>query len=245
MGYCAFEPDNLVANAPVPSLITPTDGNILCQPFAGVTTDLTGNHTFPAGIFANAGYNGGTILDVENGGSLTSSGGIVHRIATASPVSFGGMFRFVEPPQAASPYLICSAQIGGTGNHNYSMVFVAGALNLQSGGGSVRNFGWRPQSDVSVSTPLSTGWVHVIMEVEAGRTTGRLYLNGKQFGPDQTGLTVGAPGGSDALFVGGIGGVAAGELGAFLKNVFIRDSIVGASTARRLAEESFGHVLPL
>lgn len=250
MGYSSTQPrqvppqNGAIGSIPTPSDITAADANILALPLSGTSVDVTANHVFNAGTFASAGYNGESILDTAVGASLTASSGTAHRIPSANPVSFGGMFRFVNPPQAATPYIISSAVSGGVGNHNYSMVFVTGSLNLQTGAGTLRDFGWTPQSDPASTTPGSTGWVHIIMELDANRTSGRLYLNGKQFGADQVGLTVGAPGGSDGLFVAGIGGAAPGELLSYCKNAFIRDSLLGATEARRLAEESFGHGLP-
>lgn len=241
-----------IGSVPISTDITAADANILACPFSTDNTDVTGNHTFDvAGTFtASTGYNGettfntsaaNTSIDTEGG----SGSGTAHRIATASPVTFGGMFKLVGSPQAANPYLMASAVSGGAGNHNYSLVLIGGSLNLQTGAGTLRDFNWIPHSaPAAADMANSSGWYHIVMQLEAGRTTGRLFIDGKQFGADEVALTAGAPGGTDNLYINGINGVAAGELNAFNRNLFITDTLLTAATIRSLAERSYGHGLP-
>lgn len=261
-----FEPGNFyrgpktggvgaIGTVPTSTDITAADGNILACPFSTDNTDVTTNHTFDvAGTFSANGYNGETVfnssaantsIDTEGG----SGSGTAHKIATASPVTFGGMFKLVGSPQATNPYFLSSAETGGTGNHNYSIVLISGSLNLQSGAaGTLRDFNWNPHAaPAAADMANSSGWYHIVMQLEAGRSTGRLFIDGKQFGADQVALNPGAPDagvGSDFFYVHGINGVPAGELNAFARNVFITDTLMTAATIRRLAEESYGHGLP-
>jgi hypothetical protein len=240
-----------IGSTPVSSDITAADADILACPFSTDNTDVTTNHTFgAAGTFtANTGYNGETTFNTSAANTsidTIAGSGTAHQLASASPVTFGGFFKLVGSPQAANPYLISSCLSGGAGNHNYSMVLIGGSLNLQSGGaGTLRDFNWNPAgAPAAADMANSSGWYHVVMQLDAGRATGRLFIDGKQFGADEAALTVGAPVGTDDLFINGINGVAAGELNAFNRNLFISSSLKTAAEIRALAEQCYGHGLP-
>jgi len=239
-----------IGSVPVSTDITAADANILACPFSTDNTDVTGNHTFgAAGTFtASTGYNGETTFNTSAANTsidTIAGSGTAHDIAIASPVTFGGFFKLVGSPQAVNPYLISSAVSGGAGTHNYSLVLISGSLNLQAGTptGTLTDFAWSPhEAPAAAVMANSSGWYHIVCQLEAGRTTARLFVDGKQFGADKTSIPAGALGGN--LFINGINGVAAGELNAFNRNLFISDTLIDAATIRSLAERSYGHGLP-
>lgn len=226
-----------IGSPPAPVPLTAASANIDVQVFAGSDVDLTGNHVFVAGtVYSANGYNGESVLDTTGANaSIVSNGGTAHEIITANPVTFGGFF-YQTSASGATPYFVTSSVAGGAGNHNYSLVQVGGVMNFQSGpAGSLTGLGY--------TVPINS-WFHITMQVDAGRTTGQFYVNGKAFGAPLAGMTAGGPAAPDDLYISGVGGVAGGELDGYASNIFVTDTALSAASIRTLAENAFGHGLP-
>ena len=236
MGYSAYAPKPAgIQHVP----LTGSEPNaILACTCDGAMTDLAGDAVFDADtpLFAsNATYDGlRSAVRLPNGAaSIGTTTATDHQIAIATAVTYGGMFYFNSVGQTLTPYLMVSGTTTGATNQNYAMKMGSGLFDSAPGGDT---FG--------VEIPRAC-WFHAMCVENAGRSIAKLYLNGKLVATINPTSDSGALLATNDLWIGELAGTPNNSAAGLASDLFIADAEYSDAQIRTLAENAFGHGLPL
>ncbi len=235
MGYSAYAPKaSGLAHVP----LTGAEVNaILAVNCNGNMTDLAGDAVFdytaiayPADYDLLGSYDGLRDVKTLNGliGTTTAAD---HRIPPATAVTYGGFFRF-NYVQTATPFPLYSGVAVAT---NY-------AFRINPGNGG--QLGVRPGGPTFGVEPTFEGWTHVMITETAGRGSATLYVNGRAVAT-VTKDTVGTQSAIDTFWIGSAVSITNTPTQGVAESIFVADAEYTAAQVRTLAENAFGHALPL
>lgn len=161
----------------------------------------------------------------------TPNNSVDHQIPTANAVTYGGMF-WLDYTQQNSPYIMCSSSDTGFSPINYGIA-ISGNLFHRVQGGPTYNV-----------IPPREVWFHMCIVENPGRTTSKLYLDGKLVST-KTPVTPGTVASTDVLQIGQVNTATNGFVNGFGEQFFVMAAEYNDAQVHQLAENAYGHVLPL
>lgn len=201
-------------------------------------TDVTGNHTMVDSVVYTAAksYDGlryaAQMAGGASGSLIVSDSVAANQIATAAPVSYGGMFWIVAAGSDDNATLLQAATSSGSTNQNYGVRYKKSNANYQRVPGAV---------DTTYGAGLEQ-WIHLVVVENAGRTTADWYVNGvwqEQTSPSATGQ----PNAGDKVRVGYSAGTSQAAEG-WCSDVFISTTELSAGQVMTFATNAFGTTPP-
>lgn len=213
-------------------------GVVFAANFNNEAVDQTGNHTVQSGVLYTAAksYDGlrhAALLPGASASRIRTSVGTAHQIATASPVSYGGMFLINAAGSDDNAMHMSSSTTTGATNQNYGMRWKISETAYQRVPGAVN----------MVQASALESWAHICVVENAGRTSAKLYVNGV-LQDTKTPTATGQPNGTDQLWIGELAGVAGTNAGGWCSDVFVSNLELSPAQVLTFATNAFGGTPP-
>lgn len=211
--------------------------------FNGDTVDVTGNYTFQTAtpttfdaLSSVDNLRSTAELPVNSTGRIYTASGSAASVATASGVTYGGMY-YLDQANTLQPFptlMFCGITSGAT-NGNYGLyVDLASDIFVRTPGTAENFVGAVPWDQ----------WIHVAVTENPGRTSATLYINGSAVDTQALATTGVSAGASDTIWIGDFAGIGNTSFAGLVSDAFVCSSELSAAQVLQFATNAFGGTPP-